>query len=130
MLFSAINFSHCFHYSGPPRIPIFGSYLLMLFLDRHHMQRAANLFTKWYKSNIIGLYLGTTPAIILNDTEKVKKALFVREFDGKPDLLIGRLRDPNFNLRGMYYFQSLVMHSTMCSILFNRNFFHRRTFVA
>lgn len=87
--------------SGPPRIPIFGSYLLMLFLDRHHLQKAANILAKWYKSNIIGLYLGDFPTIIVNDTEKVKKALYAREFDGKPDLLIGRLRDPKMNLRGM-----------------------------
>lgn len=95
---------------GPPRIPIFGSYLFMLLLDRHHLQRAANFFAKWYKSNIIGLYLGTTPTIILNDTEKVKKALFVREFDGKPDLLIGRLRDPNFNLRGIFFTDGPLWH--------------------
>lgn len=74
----------------------------MLILNRHHVQKAANLFAKWYKSNIIGLYLGDYLTIILNDTEKVKQALFAREFDGKPDLLIGRLRDPKMNLRGTY----------------------------
>lgn len=96
--------SICAMYIGPPRLPIIGSYLFMLIINRHHLQKAANLFAKWYKSNIIGLYLGSTPTIILNDTEKVKKALFTREFDGKPDLYIGRLRDPKLNLRGMFFF--------------------------
>lgn len=77
----------------------------MLILNRHHLQKAANILAKWYKSNIIGLYLGDYLTIILNDTEKVKKALFVREFDGKPDLLIARLRDPQMNLRGMFIYQ-------------------------
>lgn len=72
----------------------------MLILNRHHLQIAANLFAKWYESNIVGLYLGDTPAIILNDTEKVKKALNTPEFDGKPDILAARLRDPNLKLRG------------------------------
>lgn len=86
--------------AGPPRIPFFGSYLLMLLLNRHHLQIAANVLAKWYRSNIVGLYLGGTPAIILTDTEKVGKALNAREFDGKPDILAARLRDPNFNLHG------------------------------
>lgn len=74
----------------------------MLLLNRHHLQKAANLLAKWYKSNIIGIYLGKTPTIILNDTEKVKEAFYMREFDGKPDLLIARIRDPSMNLRGRH----------------------------
>lgn len=86
--------------SGPPRFPIFGSYLIMLILDRQHLHKAANKLCAFYKSNIIGLYHGKTPLVILNDTEKVKNALYNRDFDGKPDLLMGRLRDLNMDLRG------------------------------
>lgn len=76
----------------------------MLILDRRHLQKAVNILAKWYKSNIIGLYLGDFPTIVLNDTERVKKALNAREFDGKPDFLIGRMRDPKMNLRGKLHF--------------------------
>lgn len=80
----------------------------MLLLNHRHLHKAADLLAKWYGSNIIGLYFGHTPAIILTDTEKVKTALFHPDFDGKPDILLGRLREPNMNLRG----KCLLMAST------------------
>lgn len=86
--------------TGPPKVPWFGSYIFMLLIDYKHLHKAAQKICEFYKSNIIGMHLGSTPVIILNDNEKVKKALLHRDFDGKPDVLIGRLRDPDFNLRG------------------------------
>lgn len=86
---------------GPPRIPLFGSYLFMLMLNHRHLDKAVQFFTKWYKSNIIGLHLGSMPTIILNDTEQVKKALYHRDFDGRPDLLLARLREPRHRRLGM-----------------------------
>lgn len=74
----------------------------MLLLNQDHLHKAADKICKFYKSNIVGLYIGETPVIILNDTEKVKNALYHQEFDGKPDILMGRLRDPNMDLHGKY----------------------------
>lgn len=86
---------------GPPRIPWFGSYLLMLILDRHHLHLAINRICKFYNSTCIGLYIGDVPTIVLNDHENVKKALVHRDFDGKADILLVRLRDPDFGLYGI-----------------------------
>lgn len=85
---------------GPPKVPWLGSYFLMLLLDRKHLHRAANKICEFYNSTCVGLYIGDTPTIILNDHDKVKKALVHRDFDGKPDILMGRLRDPKFGLYG------------------------------
>lgn len=72
----------------------------MLLLDHHHLHRAALWFSKWYKTKIVGLYLGDAPAIVLNDFESVRKALYNREMDGKGDPLMGRHRHPDFKIFG------------------------------
>lgn len=73
----------------------------MLILDRKHLHRAINRLCKYYNSTCLGMYLGDTPVIVLNDHKNVKKALLHRDFDGKPDILMGRLRDPHFGLYGL-----------------------------
>lgn len=64
------------------------------------MHKAANKLCKFYNSNIIGIQLGSIPLVILNDSEKVKSALYTREFDGRPDVLMARMRDPKMNITG------------------------------
>lgn len=64
------------------------------------MHRAVDRICKFYKSTIIGLYLGDDLTLILNDPESVRKALNHRDFDGRPDILLGRLRHPNMELHG------------------------------
>lgn len=87
-------------YKGPPKIPWFGSYIFMLLLNRNHLHKAVNKLCQFYNTNILGIYLGDKLTVILNDSEKVRKALYQSEFDGKPDLLVARLREPDFNLLG------------------------------
>lgn len=85
---------------GPPKIPFFGSYIFMLLLNRNHLHRSINRICQFYKSTVIGLYLGNDLALILNDAESVKKALNHNDFDGRPNILLGRLRHPNMELHG------------------------------
>lgn len=72
----------------------------MLVLNRNHLQKAANKLCEFYKSNIVGIHLGSTPLVILNDGDKVKKALYTRELDGRPDVIMARMRDPKMNITG------------------------------
>ena len=72
----------------------------MLLLNHKHLHRAVNRICQFYKSTVIGFYLGEYPIIVLNDSENVKKALFHRDFDGRPDVLMARLRHPNLDLHG------------------------------
>lgn len=88
---------------GPPRIPYFDSYLIMLLVNYNHMHKAADALCKYYKTNILGLYFASTPTIIVNDEKTVKSALFTREYDGKPAMKLAMLRDPEFNLRGVFF---------------------------
>lgn len=78
-------------------MPWVGSYLFVVMLNSDHMHRALEAFSKFYKSTVLGLYLGRFPTIAITDLENTKKALNHRDFDGRPDFLIIRLRHPTFD---------------------------------
>uniref|UniRef100_A0A182MD59 Cytochrome P450 n=1 Tax=Anopheles culicifacies TaxID=139723 RepID=A0A182MD59_9DIPT len=88
---------------GPPRIPLIGSYPFLLALNYNHLHRAAAVLSHAYKSKVIGLYLGSLPAIVVNDHETVRQVLQRTEFDGRPDLFLARLRDERFARRGIFF---------------------------
>lgn len=75
----------------------------MLLINSKHMHRAADVLCRYYKSNVLGMYFGSLPAVILNDNESVRKALMIREFDGRPGLLLAQLRSPDFKVRGIFF---------------------------
>lgn len=88
---------------GPPRIPVFGAYLLLLLIDRKNLHLAVLKLCKWYKSKVIGLYIGTTPTVIANDYESVREILYNTAFDGRPPIFLAKLRDPDRELRGIFF---------------------------
>lgn len=55
---------------------------------------------RYYKTNVLGFYFGNKLAIVANDAESVKESLFNTDMDGKPKMLLAKMRDPNFNFRG------------------------------
>lgn len=69
----------------------------MLLLNQKHLHRAVERMCKFYKSSILGLYLGSFYTVAITDLENTKKALNHRDFDGRPDFLLIRLRHPNFD---------------------------------
>lgn len=42
-----------------------------------------------------------------NDAVSVKEMLFNTDFDGKPTMMLAKLREPNFNLRGIFFTEGL-----------------------
>lgn len=106
LIFLYIAYSYCFHRPpnfppGPPRIPIFGAYLWLLLIDRNNLHLAALKLSKWYKSKVIGFYIGSVPTIVANDYESVREVLFNQAFDGRPDIYVARMRDPDHARRGL-----------------------------
>lgn len=61
----------------------------MLMLNSQHLHQAINRFCKFYRSTIIGFHLGEFPIVVVNDQINVKKVLYHRDFDGRPDILLG-----------------------------------------
>ncbi|XP_058056096.1 uncharacterized protein LOC131207498 [Anopheles bellator] len=88
---------------GPPRVPLLGSYPFLLALNYRHLHRAAAKLSELYGSNILGLYLGPLPAVIVNDHALVRQVLHRSEFEGRPDLFLARLRDEQYARRGIFF---------------------------
>lgn len=88
---------------GPPRIPIFGSYLLFLLINYNHIHKAVSVLCRYYKTNIIGFYYGPIPTIVASDAVSVKEMLNCQAFDGRPNLMLSQLRDPELLPRGIFF---------------------------
>lgn len=76
----------------------------MLLLNRKHLHLAVNRICKFYNTTVLGVYLGPFPVIIVNDNANVRKVLNHRDFDNRPDILMGRLRHPELKMHGKLCF--------------------------
>lgn len=88
------------HGKGPPRLPILGAYPYLLLLNYKHLHKAVDWLCKYYKSDVIGFYAASFPVVVSTSTEKAKQSLNHPEFDGKPPLMLAKLRDPDFAVQG------------------------------
>lgn len=68
---------------GPPRLPIVGSYLHILFADYKYSHLALLKLAKHYNTKVLGFYLGDTPAISTFDWDLTKECFVKNEFNGK-----------------------------------------------
>lgn len=85
---------------GPPRLPIFGTYPLLLLINYKHLHKAVDWLCKYYKTDVLGLYAASYATIIGNSNATVKELLNDPKLDGKPDLKLAQIRDPEFVTRG------------------------------
>lgn len=85
---------------GPPRIPLIGNYWAILLINYRYLHKAALLLSKYYKTKVLGLWLGAFPTIVINDTELIREAFRSNAFDGKPDVFVARIRSPTHGLHG------------------------------
>ncbi|XP_055851542.1 probable cytochrome P450 304a1 [Episyrphus balteatus] len=88
---------------GPPRLPIFGSYLFLMMAGGKWLHKGALWLSKFYKSDIISIYIGNNLAYVVHNAEGVREILYNRAFDGRPDLYLARMRDPNHNRKGIFF---------------------------
>lgn len=88
-------------FKGPPRLPILGAYPYLLMLNYKHLHKAIDWLCKYYKSDVIGFYAAQFPTIVANTTNTAKELLKNRHLDGRPQLALAKLRDPDFHVRGI-----------------------------
>lgn len=91
----------CINTVGPPRIPILGSYGLMLLLNYNHLYKAIAWLCKYYKTDVLGLYTGSYLTIVTHSYEATKECMNTQNFDGKPALNLALIREPEFKSRGI-----------------------------
>lgn len=80
------------------------------------IHRAVSALSKYYKTNVLGFYLGDTLTIVAKDTASVKEILLNQAFDGRSDLLITQVRDPERSPRGFEFMIDAVAHGIKCVI--------------
>lgn len=90
--------------AGPPSIPIFGSYLFLLLINYKYLHKAVIKLSKWYNTDIVGLYVGKFPTVVVHSAEGVREVLNNQAYDGRPALFIGAIRDPDDCVRGLYIY--------------------------
>lgn len=88
---------------GLPRLPIVGSYFFLFLINYKKLYLAVEKLSRFYKSNVVGLYTGDIPTVIANDEKTVREIFFNKDFDGRSDIFLARLRDQNFNLNGIFF---------------------------
>lgn len=71
---------------------------------------AIDVLCRYYKTNVLGMIFYSLPAVILNDHASIRAALSVRAFDGKPQLLLAELRDPELKVRGVFFTEGQLWH--------------------
>lgn len=85
---------------------MFGSYLFLLLINSKHLHKAAIWLSKWYKTDILGCYIGNSPAIVAHTHEHIKSLLNNQDFDGRPMIYLARIRDPQMQYRGIFFTQN------------------------
>lgn len=88
---------------GPPRIPLLGSFWAMMLVNRKELHKAIRTLSRWYKTDLLGLWLGGAPTIVAQSYELSREVFRRSEFDGKPDFFPARIREPNHNLLGIFF---------------------------
>ncbi|XP_073815610.1 probable cytochrome P450 304a1 isoform X5 [Musca autumnalis] len=86
-----------------PRMPFFGSYLLMMLANFRYLHKGVWKFAKWLKSDIIGLHMGPYPIVVVHNAEGVREVLNRKEFDGRPALLVAQIREPSWKIAGIFF---------------------------
>ncbi|XP_068631506.1 probable cytochrome P450 304a1 isoform X2 [Battus philenor] len=77
---------------GPPSLPVYGAYWLLLAKSYNNLADACIKYSKEYKSKVIGMFLGDIPAVVVNDPKLLREVLTREEFDGRTDTITSRLR--------------------------------------
>lgn len=88
---------------GPPRIPFFGSYLQILYINYKHLHKAALKLSEYYKSKIVSFYLGDFLVYAVHEPEAIKKVLSSSSFEGRPQLFLALIRHPEKKISGIFF---------------------------
>lgn len=71
---------------------MYGAYWLLLAKVYNDLAAASIKFSEEYKTKVIGIMIGKVPVVIANDSKLLKEVLNREEFDGRMDIILGRLR--------------------------------------
>jgi hypothetical protein len=88
--------------SGPPRLPVWGSYWFVLMKNFKYTYKGFHKLAQKYKTSVLGLYLGPFPAVVVHDYDSIRQVLIRPEFQGRIKVPLFNMRTYNKNL-GAYF---------------------------
>ena len=83
-------------------MPIFGSYLFLMLSNFKYLHKGVLKFSKWYKSDIVGFYVGNFPVVAVHCAEGIREVLNNSDFDGRPKIYVSLIRTPNMESAGKF----------------------------
>jgi hypothetical protein len=88
--------------SGPPLLPVWGSYWFVLMKNFKYTYKAFHKLAQKYKTSVLGLYLGPFPAVVVHDYDSIRQVLTRPEFQGRLKVPLFHMRTYDKNL-GAYF---------------------------
>ncbi|XP_069687544.1 probable cytochrome P450 304a1 [Periplaneta americana] len=77
---------------GPPSLPIYGAYWLLLLTDWRYIHKAIERMRRRYNTKVLGFYLGAVPTVVACDYESIREVETRPEFLGRMDTIVARER--------------------------------------
>ncbi|KAJ9573737.1 hypothetical protein L9F63_008861 [Diploptera punctata] len=91
-IYKTATFRHPNFPPGPPSLPVYGAYWLLLLSNWTYIHKAIENMRRRYKTKILGFYLGPVPTVIACDYESIKEVETRPEFLGRMDTIVARER--------------------------------------
>jgi hypothetical protein len=81
---------------------VWGSYWFVLLKNFKYTYKGFHKLAQKYKTSILGLYLGSFPAVVVHDYDSIRQVLTRLEFQGRIKAPLFRMRTYNKDL-GAYF---------------------------
>uniref|UniRef100_A0A8D8VAC1 Probable cytochrome P450 304a1 n=3 Tax=Cacopsylla melanoneura TaxID=428564 RepID=A0A8D8VAC1_9HEMI len=93
------------HFPPGPSLwfPYYGHYLSILLNNYRHTHQALGKMCDYYRSKVLGLYLGPFPTVVASDEKSIKELLMRPEFQGRIDQVVSLLRVDYGEERGIIF---------------------------
>lgn len=90
---------------GPPRLPLFGAYPLLLLLNYRHMYRAIATLARWYRTDVLAFYYRNAIVVTVHNLALTREVLLNPAIDGRAVFELVRVRDPQLEVHGIFFKQ-------------------------
>lgn len=82
----------------------------MLLVNYNHLYKAIDWLCKFYKTDVLGLWVGPYLTMVAHSYEATKDSMNNVDFDGKPLLPLAALREPDFKPYGVFFSEGDLWH--------------------
>lgn len=88
---------------GPPSLPLFGAYPLLLLINYRHLHLATTALARWYRTEVLGFYYRNALVVTTHSLRRTREVLLNTDLDGRPVFELIRIRDPQLDVWGIFF---------------------------